>query len=318
MPRSRLLDQVRQQMRLRHYSLRTERTYVAWIKRYVHFHRLRHPAEMGAAEVAAFLSHLATEGRVAAPTQNQALSAVLFLYRHVFGQELGTLEGLVRARRRRRLPVVLTPEEVEAVLAHLQGRYRLMASLLYGSGLRLRECLRLRVKDLDFGYHQIVVRSGKGDKDRVTMLPDALCEPLDRHLRRVRILFEEDREAGVLGVSLPHALARKYPNAGREWGWQYVFPSHKLSTDPVRGEVRRHHIYPTSLQKAVRRAVRRSGLAKHATCHTFRHSFATHLLQRGTDIRTVQSLLGHKDIRTTQIYTHVTGRGVMTRSPLDL
>lgn len=317
MPQPKLLDLVREKIRLRHYSYRTEKTYVSWIKRYVHFHGLKHPAEMGPPEIEAFLSHLALERGVSAATQNQALCALLFLYREVLQIHIGRLGGIVRARRSRRLPVVLTREEVERLFAQLSGTHRLMAGLLYGSGLRLRECLRLRVKDIDFGYDQIIVRSGKGGKDRVTVLPEALQEPLERHLRKVKAIHEEDLEEGYGEVSLPGALARKYPRAGYEWGWQFVFPSSRRSADPRSGVMRRHHAYPTALQRAVKRAVRAAGIEKPASCHTLRHSFATHLLERGADIRTVQELLGHKDLRTTMIYTHVLGRGTSVRSPFD-
>lgn len=312
-----LLDQVRGQMRLHHYSYRTEQTYLAWIKRFIHFHDLQHPAQLGAPEIAAFLSHLAVDRNVSAATQNQALQALLFLFNKVLQRNLDPVEGVTRARYRRRLPVVLTAEEAQHVLQQMREPYRLMAGLLYGSGLRLRECLRLRVKDVDFNYHQITVRSGKGDKDRVTVLPEVLHTPLQRHLRRVKVLYEEDLADGYGEVLLPKALARKYPNAARTWVWQYIFPSPRRSVDPRSGQVRRHHASPTALQRAVKAAVRAAGIQKPATCHSLRHSFATHLLERGGDIRTVQELLGHRDVRTTQIYTHVLNRGTSVRSPLD-
>jgi integron integrase len=314
-----LLDQVRTTLRMQHKSLRTEHAYVGWIRRFVAFHGMRHPAELGAAEVREFLSHLATENNVAASTQNQALAALLFLYRHVLEQPLPRIQDVVRARRPRRLPVVLTQAEVGAVLAELDGTLHVAASLLYGAGLRLLECLRLRTKDVDFAAGQILVRDGKGQKDRVTMLPNQLREPLEFHLRKVRLLHEEDLRAGHGEVYLPGALAKKYPQAARSWGWQYVFPAAQRSRDPRSAAVRRHHLSESVLQRAVKRAVRRAGIDKAASCHTLRHSFATHLLEAGYDIRTVQELLGHEDVRTTMIYTHVLNRGGMgVRSPLDL
>lgn len=314
----RLLDQVRHRLRLKHYSLRTEESYIGWIKRYIFFHNKRHPREMGAAEVEGFLSHLAVEGQVAASTQNQALAALLFLYREVLDVKLPWLKDLQRAKRPVRLPVVLTANEVQDVLDQMRGRPQLMARLLYGSGLRLMECIRLRVKDIDFARHEILVRDGKGGKDRVTMLPDKVVPALEAQLSAVRELHEQDLDAGFGDVYLPYALARKYPNAGRELGWKYVFPARGYSTDPRSGAVRRHHMNAKGLQRAFKQAVRASGIVKPATPHTLRHSFATHLLQAGHDIRTVQELLGHKDVSTTMIYTHVLnrgGRGVI--SPLD-
>ncbi len=296
----------------------TEKTYVHWIRRFIYFHGKRHPLEMGETEVGAFLTHLAVKENVGASTQNQALSALLFLYRHVLKREFGWLDNVERAKRSKRLPVVFTKEEVRAVLHRLEGTKSLMAGLLYGGGLRLMECIRLRVKDLDFGYRQIAVRDAKGRKDRLTVLPDALTEELKRHLVRVKTVHEHDLREGFGNVYLPFALARKYPSAGREWGWQYVFPAFKRSLDPRSGIERRHHIQERALQRAVRQAVRHAGIHKPGSCHTFRHSFATHLLEDGYDIRTVQELLGHKDVRTTMIYTHVInkgGRGV--QSPLD-
>ena len=314
----RLLDQVRARIRAKHYSLRTEDAHVHWIRRFILFHNKRHPVEMGAVEVEAFLSHLAVAGKVAASTQNQALSALLFLYREVLGIELPWLQGVTRAKPSQYLPVVLTTGEVRALFARLDGVDWLMASLLYGAGLRLMECVRLRVKDLDFEMRQITVRDGKGGKDRITMLPERLIEPLVNHLSRVRSIHEEDLAAGFGAVYLPSALERKYPNASREWGWQYVFPARQLSIDPRSGIKRRHHREEQALQRAVKRAVREAGIVKPASCHTLRHSFATHLLQNGYDIRTVQELLGHRDVKTTMIYTHVLnrgGRGVI--SPLE-
>jgi len=314
----RLLDTVRDALRLRHYSRRTERAYLGWIRRYIVFHAKRHPAEMGAAEVSRFLSSLAVEGRVSASTQNQALAALLFLYGPVLGVELPWLDELVRAVRPERLPVVRSRDEVRAVLLVLRGTPRLMAVLLYGAGLRLLECARLRVKDLDFAANQIVVRSGKGDRDRVTLLPAVVRPALERQLARVRAQHERDLRAGAGWVELPHALARKYPNAGREWAWQWVFPATRTYTERTTSQRRRHHLHETVVQRAVYRAVREAGLTKPASCHTFRHSFATHLLEDGYDIRTVQELLGHRDVRTTMIYTHVLNRGPAgVRSPLD-
>lgn len=314
-----LLDQVREVIRLKHYSIRTEESYVGWIRKFILFHGKRHPAAMTEVEVRAFLSHLATHNNVTASTQNQAFSALLFLYRQVLKQELGQIEGVERAKRPARLPVVLTRIEVKAVLSHLKDTEWLMASLLYGAGLRLMECLRLRVKDIDFSYHQVVVRDGKGQKDRVTMLPQALEPTLQRHLERVKALHQNDLRHGYGDVSLPFALERKYPGAPKEWGWQYVFPSDRLSKDPRSGAVRRHHLDENTLQRAVKRGVRLAGLTKPASCHTLRHSFATHLLEAGYDIRTLQELLGHRDVSTTMIYTHVVNKGGQgVRSPLDV
>jgi integron integrase len=314
----RLLDQVREAIRLRHYSIRTEQAYTDWIKRFILFHGKRHPREMGAAEVERFLTHLAVEGRVAASTQNQALSALLFLYRTVLKVDLPWLGEMTRAKRPGRLPVVLTVEEVRRVLARIDGQQGLMADLLYGAGLRLLECVRLRVKDLDFEMRQITVRDGKGEKDRMTMLPQSVLEPLRAHLEKVKVLHAHDLEEGFGEVYLPYALDRKYPDASREWGWQYVFPAAGRSVDPRSGKERRHHVDEQTLQRAMKKAVRAAGLTKPASCHTLRHSFATHLLQSGYDIRTVQELLGHQDVATTMIYTHVLNRGGSgVISPLD-
>lgn len=314
----RLLDQVRGKIRLKHYSIRTEQAYVDWIRRFILHFGKRHPRELGAAEVEAFLTHLAVAGKVAAATQNQAKSALLFLYREVLEVELPWLDNVERAKAPKRLPVVLTQAEVQGLLTRLAGTHWLMASLLYGAGLRLMECLRLRVKDVDFGRREILVRDGKGFKDRVTMLPAALAVPLRAHLERVRALHRQDLAAGYGAVHLPYALERKYPGVARDWGWQYAFPSAKLAVDPRSGETRRHHVQDQALQRAVKQAVRDADLTKPATPHTLRHSFATHLLEGGSDIRTVQELLGHADVSTTMIYTHVLnkgGRGVT--SPLD-
>ena len=313
-----LLDVVRDVIRLKHYSIRTEEAYVNWIRRFILFHGKRHPNDMEGKEIEAFLTHLAVEGHVAAATQNQALSALLFLYRNVLRRELDYPIAAVRAKQPQHLPAVLTRDETRRVIAQLSGIYQLQAQLLYGSGLRLLECLRLRVKDIDFERRAIIVRDTKGDEDRVTMLPDSVVEPLREHLQRVKRLHEADSAKGYGAVYLPDALERKYPNASREWIWQYVFPSEQLSVDPRSGETRRHHLDESGLQKAVRRAAAATGLDKRVTCHTFRHSFATHLLENHYDIRTVQELLGHKDVRTTMIYTHVLQRGgLAVRSPLD-
>jgi integron integrase len=313
-----LLEQVRDQIRARHYSLRTEETYLRWVRDFILFHRKRHPKEMGAGEIRDYLTHLAVDRNVAASTQNQALSAILFLYREVLGIKLDWVEGVVRAKKSARLPVVFTRDEARSVLLRLDGAKWLMASLLYGAGLRLMECVRLRVKDVDFARNQITVRDGKGGKDRVTMLPHALAGPLTRHLERVKALHERDLADGFGATSLPFALRRKYPNAEREWAWQYVFPSAHRAIDPRSSLELRHHVMGTVLQKAVKQAVRSAGIGKPASCHTFRHSFATHLLEDGYDIRTVQELLGHTDVKTMMIYTHVLNRGGRgVRSPID-
>ena len=313
-----LLDQVRDVIRRKHFSIRTEQAYVDWIRRFILFHDKRHPREMAEAEVTEFLTYLAREGRVAASTQNQALSALLFLYKQVLKQEIGWLEGVERAKTPARLPVVLTRDEVHKIFAHLQGTHRLMAGLLYGSGLRLMECVRLRVKDVDLGYLRITVRDRKGAKDRITMLPVNVAKSLERHLQKVKAQHEEDLEGGLGNVYLPNAIERKWPGAAGEWAWQYVFPSSRLSVDPRRGKRQRHHMDESVLQSAMKTAARAAGISKPATCHTLRHSFATHLLENGYDIRTVQELLGHKDVRTTMIYTHVLNKpGIGVKSPLD-
>ena len=317
-PKPKLLDQVRQAIRTRQYSYKTEKAYVGWIRRFIFFHNKRHPVDMGEAEIASFLSSLATDRRVSASTQNQALNALLFLYHQVLFKKVGYVQGVVRARQPRRLPVVLTRGEVRSILGQLQGSDWIMTTLLYGAGLRLMECLRLRVKDIDSTTNQILIRDGKGQKDRVTMLPATAREPLRQHLEEVKRQYQKDLKSGYIGASLPYALERKYPNAPKEWGWQYVFPASRLCADPRWGVARRHHLHESVLQRSVKEAVRSAGIAKLAGCHTFRHSFATHLLEDGYDIRTVQELLGHKDVSTTMIYTHVLnrgGRGVL--SPAD-
>jgi integron integrase len=313
-----LLDQVRSAIRVLHYSIRTETSYVMWIRRFIVFHNMRHPREMGEAEVGRFLSHLAIEGDVAASTRNQALSALLFLYKVVLDRPLNERIDAMRAKRPARLPVVLSRDEVRALLAQLDGPKWLMASLLHGSGLRLLECLRLRVKDVDFGQNLLIIRDGKGQKDRDTLLPQALREPLRVQIAEALRIHGRDLAEGFGRVYLPHALERKYPNADRTSGWQWIFPASGRSIDPRSQVVRRHHLAETALQKSVKQAVRRAGLIKPATCHTLRHSFATHLLEDGHDIRTVQELLGHKDVQTTMIYTHVLQAGPLgVRSPMD-
>ncbi|WP_222909388.1 integron integrase [Pseudomonas sp. DNDY-54] len=314
----RLLDQVRDQIRLKHYSIRTERVYCEWIKRYVRFHNYRHPMEMGAPDVEAFLSDLAVRRDVSASTQNQALAALLFLYKQVLKQDLPWLGEVVRAKKPARLPVVLSISEVQQILGQLDGDVGLIARLLYGGGLRLMEGVRLRVKDVDFSRKEIIIRDGKGQKDRVTVMPTSLALPLRQHIARVRAIHQFELAEGRGDVYLPDALARKYPGAPFEWAWQYVFPAAGLSVDPRSGSVRRHHLDEKRVQRAFKRAVKASGLAKLATPHTLRHSFATHLLESGQDIRTVQELLGHADVKTTMIYTHVLNRGgLAVLSPLD-
>ncbi len=314
-----LLSQVQAACRRKGYSYRTEQTYSRWIVRYVKHNGTQHPQEMGKEEVRSYLSYLATDRNVAASTQNQALNALLFLYRDVLGREWDEISDFERAKEPERLPVVLTETEVRALLEEMEGTNGLVAHLLYGAGLRLSEALRLRVKDLDFEYEQITVRQGKGKKDRRTILPEPLTDALRRQLQKSNAIWREDREAGHGEVSMPKALDQKYPTAAKEWGWQYVFPSAKRSTDPRDGQEKRHHRSPSAVQKAVKRAVRAAGITKSASCHTLRHSFATHLLKQGTDIRTVQELLGHQDLRTTQVYTHVLQDGKAgTQSPLAL
>ena len=314
----RLMDEMREALRSRHYSIRTEKAYCLWVKRYIRFHKLRHPAEMTEPEINEFLTHLAVNEKVSASTQNQALCAILFLYRYVIFYELGNLGGIIRARAPKRLPVVLTREEVRAVLAEMEGETWLMASLLYGTGMRLSECTGLRVLDVDFAANEIVVRGGKGAKDRVTMLPEALKVPLHEQLRHTRAVHQSDMRDGWGRVQLPEALDRKYPGAPLEWRWQWVFPQQFRWRDRASGEQGRHHLHESVVQRAVKDAVTRAHIAKHAGCHTLRHSFATHLLEAGYDIRTIQELLGHKNVSTTMIYTHVLNKGGSgVRSPLD-
>jgi integron integrase len=314
----RLIDQVRFAIRARHYSPRTEKAYTGWIRKFILFNGKRHPLEMGEDEISRYLTHLACQRKVSASTQSQALSAIVFLYRIVLDRDLDWLEGVVRAKRPVRLPTVLTRDQVSSLMRHLRGVAWLQASLLYGSGLRLTECTKLRVQDINFERNEITVRSGKGNKDRITVLPAKVTAPLKAHLERVRRQHDSDLARGVGSVALPHALARKYPNAETEWGWQWVFPATRFYTDDQSGHTRRHHLHETVLQRAVHEAVKLAGLSQHVTCHTLRHSFATHLLESGYDIRTIQELLGHSDVSTTMIYTHVLNRGGRgVRSPLD-
>jgi integron integrase len=319
-PKTKLLDRAREIMRLRHYSIRTERSYINWMRRYILFHDKRHPQDMGPAEIEAFLTHLAVQGKVARSTQNQAFNALLFLYREVLGISLDDAGiNAMRAHKKGTLPIVLTKDEVRRVIMATTGVHQLIAKFLYGSGLRLIECLRLRVQDLDFSLREVTVREGKGDKDRLTLFPETVHAVMRDHLERVRIVHEKDLADGYGRVYLPHALARKYPNAEREWRWQYVFPADRLSQDPRSDDIRRHHIHEKAVQRAVHNAVKQTGVVKRATPHTLRHSFATHLLLDGCDIRTVQELLGHHDVSTTMIYTHVLREQGFQRvkSPLD-
>ncbi len=314
-----LLDHAREQIRLRHYSIRTEESYLGWMRRFIRFHQFRHPMDLGPSEVEAFLSSLAMEGNVASATQAQALSALLFMYRIVIGVDMPWLDEIVRARRPKRLPTVLTEDEVRRLLSRLDDEMWLVASVLYGGGLRLMEAMRLRVKDIDLERHAITIHSGKGDKDRNTVLPDSLVTALRAQIARVREQHNLDMAAGVANVYLPYGLSRKFPHARKELAWQYIFPAEKLAKDPRGGAIRRHHIDEKRVQRAIKRAAKEAGIEKHVTPHTLRHSFATHLLERGTDIRTIQELLGHSDISTTMIYTHVVGRigGRGVLSPLD-
>jgi len=313
-----LLDRLREALRSRHYSRRTEETYCHWVKRFIYFHNIRHPGDMAEPEINAYLTHLAVKDKVSASTQNQALSALLFLYRHVLDREIGDLGEVIRAHKPSRLPVVMTREETRAVLSHLKGDKWLMASLMYGAGLRLMECLRLRIQDVDFARNEVTVRDGKGAKDRVTMLPASVKMPLQKHLQTAKQIHGKDLTDGWGRVQMPYALDRKYHNASADWRWQWVFPQESRWRNRETGEQGRHHVHESIVQKAVKEAVAKAGLVKHVSCHTFRHSFATHLLQDGYDIRTIQELLGHKDVSTTMIYTHVLNRGGQgVRSPAD-
>ena len=319
MSKVRLMDQVSNRIQTLHYSIRTEQSYTGWIKRFILFNKKKHPKDMGKLEIEAFLTYLAVNRNVSASTQNQALNALLFLYRQVLNVDLPWLEDVTRAKKPTRLPVVLSVNEINAVLVFLDGVRGLVAQLLYGTGMRLMECLRLRVKDIDFERKEILVRQGKGGKDRVTMLPEKIIPILTLHLQRVETLHAQDMADGYGCVYMPFALERKYPNASREWGWQYVFPSSRVSPDPRSTRKARHHLSSQTIQRAIKKAVRLAKINKPASTHTLRHSFATHLLENGYDIRTVQELLGHKDVSTTMIYTHVLnkgGRGV--KSPLDM
>ena len=318
-PPKKLLDRVRDRIRLKHYSIRTERSYTSWIKRFILFHNKKHPKDMGVAEIEEFLTHLAVKKNVAQSTQNQALNAIIFLYREILGIEFKEPIDAIRAKKPLRLPVVLTKAEVSKLIKTLSGTEKIIGMLLYGAGLRLMECIRLRVKDIDFELNQIVVRQGKGDKDRITLLPEVVKDGLQQHLDRVQLLHNDDLAQGYGKVFMPHALERKFKNAGSQWIWQYVFPSKSISKDPRTGIKRRPHIHASSFQRALKRAVRLTRIPKAVTSHTFRHSFATHLLEDGYDIRSVQELLGHKDVSTTMIYTHVLNKpGLKVRSPLDL
>jgi integron integrase len=313
-----LFDQIRDVLRYKHYSRRTEQSYIHWIRRFILFHNKRHPSELGKREIVAFLTHLAVNRKVSPSTQNIALSAILFLYKHVLEIELPWLDGFERAKRSKHIPVVFTRNEIKNLFSQFDGTYWLIFSLMYGSGLRLMECLRLRVKDIDFHYKQIIVRDGKGNKDRVTVLPAPLIEPLQTHLAKVKVRHERDIEIGYGKANLPFALQRKYPNANKEFHWQFVFPSSTISKDPRSEFVGRHHVHSSAVQKEIKQAIRRAHIVKPASTHTLRHSFATHLLEDGYDIRTVQELMGHKDVKTTQIYTHVLQKGgAAVRSPLE-
>jgi len=317
-PREPLVERARAEIRKLHYSLKTERAYTGWIRKFLRTCGREDLSRIGEGDISRFLTRLAVEERVSSSTQNQALCAIVFLLKHVLKRDLGDFGDLVWAKRSGHVPVVFTREEVRAVMRHLEGTYRIMAMLLYGAGLRLAECLELRVKDVDFSYNQIIVRSGKGDKDRVVPLPLSVKEQLKAHVAKVNRLHEQELKDGYDSVYMPYALEKKYPNAGKELAWRYVFPAHQISTDPITGIRRRHHLYETVLQKAVKTAIRRAGITKHAGCHTLRHSFATHLLEDGYDIRTVQELLGHSDVKTTMIYTHVLNRGgLAVKSPAD-
>ena len=314
----RLLDEVRNALSVRHYSLKTEKSYIRWIKEYIYFHNKRHPADMGEQEINKYITHLAVNKKVSSSTQNQALCAIVFLYKNVLRKNINDLGPLVWAKKPKKIPVVFSRDEVRSVLEEMNGTYRLMAMLLYGSGLRLTECLHLRVKDIDFGYNQIAVRDAKGNKDRTVPLPQNIKEDLKKQIETVKNMHIKDLENGFGSVEMPYALARKYPKAEYLLNWQFVFPAHRISKDPHTGAERRHHLYETVLQRAVKTAIRKAGITKHAGCHTMRHSFATHLLEDGYDIRTIQELMGHKHLETTMIYTHVLNNGALAvKSPAD-
>lgn len=312
---SKFLDEMRDKIRVKQYAYKTEKTYLDWAERFIRWHGIRHPKEMGQPEIEAFLTHLAKSG-VSASTQNQALAALLFMYREMLGREFEGIQS-VRAKKSVHVPTVLTVDEMKRILCRLHGVYHMIGYLLYGSGMRLMECMRLRVKDVDFELRTITLRDTKSNRDRVTVLPESLVEPLRLHLAKIKAQHDEDLSKGFGSVEMPGALARKYPSAEYEWAWQYIFPASQFSRDPRSGVVRRHHLYETSVQKAVRKAAKEAGIAKPVGPHTFRHSFATHLLQGGTDIRKIQELLGHQDLKTTMVYTHVAGIGAGVKSPLD-
>lgn len=318
-PPKKLLDQYREALRLKHYSTRTEKTYIHWVKAYIIFHKKRHPKEMGISEIREFISHLASMKTVSASTQNQALSSILFLYRHVLHISLDESSlNEFRPQKTKSVPVVLSKEEIKAIIENLTGTYKIIAQIMYGGGLRVMETMRLRVKDIDFDHKQIIVRDGKGENDRSTILPESVVESLKNHLQQVKIIHEKDLSKGFGSVYMPFALERKYPNASKEWIWQYVFPATTLFKESETGITRRHHLHETAVQRAIKESARKTKITKHVTPHTFRHSFATHLLQNGYDIRTIQELLGHKDVKTTMIYTHVLQRGgLAVKSPLD-
>lgn len=312
-----LISRLRENLRARHYSLKTEKAYISWIRQFVLFHNKRHPLEMDAPEINTFIKYLAVQRNVSSATQNQALCAIVYMYKHVLKKKVGELE-LIWAQKPKRLPVVFTVEEIQKITQQLKGTHWIAGMLMYGSGLRLMECLRLRVKDIDFGFKQITIHDGKGFKDRISTLPEKVIDPLKDHLEKVKQLHDNDLKAGYGSVYVPYALDRKYPNASKLFGWQYIFPAHKFSKDPRTGVERRHHLHSSVMQKVVSQAIKNAGILKHAGCHSFRHSFATHLLQKGYDIRTVQELLGHSNIQTTQVYTHVLNKGSnAVRSPAD-
>ena len=313
-----LLDQLRHLIRIKHYSYRTEQAYTQWVRRYILFHDKRHPKDMGGKEIREYLNYLAITRKVSASTQNQALCSIIFLYKELLKIEIGEIESIVWAKRPKRLPVVFSKNEMKAILNEMSGIYKIMATLLYGAGLRLRECMLLRVKDIDFDYCQIIIHSGKGEKDRVTMLPKSIIEPLKKHIEKVIDIHIKDIHDGYDSVFMPYALEQKYPNAGKEIGWHFLFPGKNISKDPVSGIMRRHHLHESVLQRAVKSSIKKAGIMKHGGCHTFRHSFATHLLEDGINIRTVQELLGHKNVETTMIYTHVMNKKKLgVKSPVD-